>query len=310
MRQLGSCRVARVVRIGLACLLLFGASGCTSWFFQPLKDHVASPAEAGFAFDDVPLRTSDGVALHAWLIKPEAEPIGTVYFLHGNAENISTHSRAVYWLVAAGYEVLALDYRGYGRSQGRPDIPDVFEDIDAGMRWLITRDTLRPVFLLGQSLGASLAIDYLANRPGARRVVDGLIVEAAFTRYGTIGKELASRHWLTWAFQYPAKWLLQGQHDPLDAVPAISPIPLLLIHSRDDRLIEWRHGQQLFAAAGKPKTMLAASGPHIHAFADARIRQQTLSFMADISRRRSEGNSSSQLLSGSEPSHKSNCDTC
>ena len=112
-------------------------SGCTRLFFFPMQQHVGVPSELGYAYQDVFFSNAeDGIRLHAWLIDPKPARRGVVYFLHGNAENISTHFRATVWLLESGYQVFALDYRGYGLSQGKPDVPEVFSDIEAGARWL------------------------------------------------------------------------------------------------------------------------------------------------------------------------------
>jgi len=265
--------------VKLAILVLFAwlISGCTSWFFR----------------------------LHGWLIEPGNDassessrqaPIGSVYFLHGNAENISSHSRAIYWLVQAGYEVFALDYRGYGLSQGKPGLPEVFDDIEAGARWLNEHrkaqqhtgaagsgeENSSPVFLLGQSLGASLAISYAASEADNASSFDAVIVEAAFISYGEIARVVASRQWLTWLFQWPAKLLLSGPYDPLDAVAKLSPVPVLVIHSADDQVIPFSHGERLFDEALEPRQFIKAEGPHIFSFGDARVREQVLAFMSNI----------------------------
>ena len=249
-----------------------------------MQPHVTTPAAFGYDYSDVYMLADDGIRLHGWLIEPARPALGSVYFLHGNAENISTHFRAVLWLVDAGYEVFALDYRGYGLSQGEPDVPEVFDDIQAGAQWLdshVTREGLRsrPRYLYGQSLGGSLAITFARRHPDFPGQFDGLIAEAAFSRFGTIARHVASSHWLTWSAQYPAQWLIGSHHDPLDAISQLQDVPKLLIHSRDDSIIPYRFGQELFAAASEPKAWISAFGPHIQAAADPAVRQAILSFM-------------------------------
>lgn len=271
-------------------------SGCTSWFFFPSQAQFGDPAEAGVRYRDVYLPVTDVITVHGWLLEPDRdgvsvggsaqEPVGSVYFLHGNAENISSHSRAIYWLVKAGYEVFALDYRGYGLSEGKPDLPEVFEDIDAGARWLLEHRESRaadtPVYLLGQSLGASLAISYAASDRAQAQMFEAIIVEAAFTAYGKIAGEVASRNWLTWLFQWPAQWLLTGPFDPIDAIAQLAPVPVLVIHSQDDGIIPFSHGEQLFDSAREPRQFIATTGPHISAFANGEVRDQVLKFMSGI----------------------------
>jgi len=186
----------------LMALCLLPLSACTSLFFFPMQQHVTTPAALGFEYEDVWLESSDSTQLHGWLITPEQQIIGTVYFLHGNAENVSTHFRAILWLVNAGYQVFALDYRGYGLSQGKPDVPEVFEDIAAGAQWIYqhhngnTENKDKPIVLFGQSLGASLALKFAQLHDNFNEQFDALITEAAFSRYGHIARHVADQQWI------------------------------------------------------------------------------------------------------------------
>ncbi len=264
----------------LSLVLLLALGGCTQLFFVPGRSLVQLPSDRGYAYENVWLKSADGTRLHAWYVQPADEPRGTLYFLHGNAQNISTHINAMWWLVDAGYRVLALDYRGYGRSSGSPDLPEVFDDIAAGTRWLEERKKLEePVYLFGQSLGASLALRYLADAPDARAFYDGVIVEAAFARYGATARHVASQFFLTWPFQYPVQWFLSDAYDALDGMPALSPLPLLMIHSRDDEIIPFENAELLYAAAGEPKRLMKTTGPHIFGMADERVRNAILAFL-------------------------------
>jgi len=262
-----------------ALLLLLG--GCNGLLFQPYKTLVRTPADIGLEYSDVELEAVDGSALHGWWLEAKGTPKGSVYFLHGNAENISTHIASVYWLPAAGYQVLLLDYRGFGRSQGTPHIPAVFLDIQAGFEWLLKQPGARdkPIFLFGQSLGAAMGSYLAATNTEMQQALDGVVLEASFTRYRTITKDVASRHWLTWAFQWPAAWSMPRKYDPLDYIGAISPRPLLLIHGTQDEIIPFQQAEELFAAAQQPKFLLRYDGPHIGAMVDPELRQVMLDFM-------------------------------
>ncbi|ASJ72577.1 alpha/beta hydrolase [Granulosicoccus antarcticus] len=273
----------------LPVLLLLLLSGCTRLFFYPMQQHIMVPATLGYNYQDIFLRASDETRLHAWLIEPIGPPRGTIYFLHGNAENISTHFRATLWLVDKGYEVFALDYRGYGLSQGTPDVPEVFDDIAAGARWITQHVSAagqahRPLFLYGQSLGASLAITFAQREATFNEQFNGLITEAAFARYDTIAQDIAARNWFTWGAQYPVRWLIGRHYDPLDAIAQLPGTPKLLIHSSEDTIIPYRFGQALFKAASEPRQMLTTTGPHINAAADPAVRSAMLAFMRRYAR--------------------------
>ena len=122
------------MRARLALLLALGLAGCTSTFFQPHRVLVQTPAQLGMDYQELGLRAQDGTALNAWYLPARGPARATVLYLHGNAENISTHFANVAWMPVEGFNVLALDYRGYGASGGSPSLAGVQLDIDAAMR--------------------------------------------------------------------------------------------------------------------------------------------------------------------------------
>ena len=266
------------IRLFLCLTLTLSSVSCTRLFFFPQASLVRTPATLGFEYEDAYPVTRDGVRLHGWWIQPQTEPVGSVYFLHGNAENISTHIGSVLWMVDKGYQVLMLDYRGFGLSEGVPGVPEVLEDIRAGAHWLFVQQPRRPLIIFGQSLGGSLSISALHRYPEMAAKIDGLISEAAFSRFGTIGREVAARNWLSWPFQYPVGWLLNNEHDPIDAIASLK-MPKLLIHSVDDEVIGPHHARDLFQAAIGSSQLLETTGPHIQALSEASNRQQILRFI-------------------------------
>ena len=120
------------MRLLLPALLLL-ISGCTHLIFQPLKPHLIDPAQHGIVAEEHYFTTKDKVRLHGWLLPAQGESRGTLLFLHGNAENISTHIRSVWWLPKHGYNVFLFDYRGYGRSEGNPTLDGSLLDLRAAM---------------------------------------------------------------------------------------------------------------------------------------------------------------------------------
>lgn len=105
----------RILAILVLCL---GLAACAGLLFYPDRHIRLTPERLGLDYEDVHLTAADGTKLHAWLLLAQGEAHGFVLFLHGNAENISTHIHNVAWLPAEGYQILLLDYRGYGRSEG------------------------------------------------------------------------------------------------------------------------------------------------------------------------------------------------
>lgn len=273
----------------LACLLAL--SGCTGFFFQPLKQHVYDPEDAGFAYRDVAFAAADGTKLHGWLFPAKGERIGSVYFLHGNAENVSTHFAGVAWVTEGGFDAFVIDYRGYGRSEGVPTLDGLHQDVTAGLDRLLAMPGVRPeeVVVFGQSLGGAIALTAIAGSPHRDRLA-GLVVEGAFSDYRGIVREKLDGFWLTWPFQWPISLTIDGRYRPLDAAAALSPLPLLVVHGQADQVVPAHHGEALHAAAAEPKAIWKPEeAGHIAALASLAMRQRFLDYLTSLvtARRRS-----------------------
>jgi fermentation-respiration switch protein FrsA (DUF1100 family) len=150
--------------------------------------------------------------------------------------------------------VFIFDYRGYGQSEGRPSEPGLQRDALAAWQFLTAEHGVAPekIVLFGRSLGAAVAA-WLATQkpPGA------LIVESAFTSVPDMAAEL---YW--WL---PARWLARFEHATRDYVAQVR-CPVLVVHSPEDEIIPFRHGEAIFAAAHAPKEMLRLRGGHNEGF--------------------------------------------
>ena len=243
--------------IVLACLLL---SACTSVFFQPLKQHIANPEQYNIKYEDVYFKGASNLNLHGWWFPSDQDSKAHVIFLHGNAENISTHSGLVYWLTQHQYDVFIFDYRGYGKSQGNAQIEGVIEDIQSGREYVTSRKTAnKKVFLIGHSLGASLAIYNLAQHPSG---VDGLILVSPFSDYRQIAREMMNKSWLTWLFQWPASLTISTEYNPIDYVSLLPGIPKLFMYSEVDSVIASDHVIRLYDKSSNKKHLEKVNGSH------------------------------------------------
>ena len=263
--------------------LLIGLSGCTGVFFQPMTAHVYDPATAGFAYEDVTFEAADGTSLHGWFFPAEGERLGSLLFLHGNAENVSTHFANVAWVAKAGVDAFVIDYRGYGRSAGSPDLDGLHQDAAAALDTLIARPGVEPedIAVFGQSLGGAVALEMVAGHPAQDRLAT-VIVEGAFTGYRTIAREKLADLWLTWPFQWPLSLTVDGRYSPSGAVTELDGVPLLVIHGQKDEVVPPHHGERLFEAAGEPKAIWrpAAAG-HIQALATVEMRKRLLAYLTE-----------------------------
>jgi fermentation-respiration switch protein FrsA (DUF1100 family) len=272
--------ISRFFPVVILLLVAVMSTGCARFLFYPMQPWTRTPAALGIEYEDIEISAADGTRLSAWWLEAYGEVKGTVVFFHGNAENISTHLGSVYWLPERGYQVLMLDYRGYGRSEGKPRLPAVFSDIEAALEWTLAepRAADKPVYVLGQSLGATMSGYVVATRPDLNVKLSAVVLDAGFASYPAITREIASRHWLTWSFQYPASWTMPSEYNLVDQVANISPTPLLIIHGTQDEVIPYVNGEILFSAAREPKNFLSYDGPHIQTFRDLELRAEMLGF--------------------------------
>lgn len=268
----------------LLLLCLCCLSACTQVFFQPHRKLIETPDRYGIAYQNETFQAQDGTQLNAWFLPAQGVANGTILFLHGNAENISTHFRSVMWLPAQGYNVLALDYRGYGASDGLPTLAGVQQDIDAALRHLLNHKQVDPqrIVILGQSLGGSLALFYSAHS-NYRQNIRAVISDSAFADYRWEARDSMAKFALTWPVQWLPWLLVDDDYAPKEAVGMISPIPLLLIHGERDAVVATYHVQRLYERAKQPKELLLVpDATHIEAFASAAVRQHVIEFLQRV----------------------------
>ncbi len=276
-------RRALPAAVAASIVVIAAMAGCDSYFFYPSKDHFPNPALDCVAREDVFIRTPDAVRLHGWVLRPGREPLGTILFLHGNAENMSTHVNSVLWLVRAGYRVVLVDYRGYGRSEGRATMAGVHADalaaIDAvfGMEG-VDRDR---VAVLGQSLGGAVAIYAVANSPHKARI-KALVVDSAFSGYQEIAREKVGQISVLRLLRSPLSRLVTDRYSPRLWVGRVAPVPLFIVHGDADRVVPPAHGERLYALAAEPKSLCIVPGAgHIQSFGSREVRARVLRFLAD-----------------------------
>jgi fermentation-respiration switch protein FrsA (DUF1100 family) len=265
------------VRAAIVAVALL-ASGCTQLFLHPGREAVLHPEKLGLRYEDVWLAAQDGAKLHGWYLPAPASARGTILHLHGNAENISTFIAAVHWLPAAGYNVLLVDYRGYGRSEGVATIDTVHEDARLALDAALQRPG--PVFVFGQSLGGSAAVHAVAHHPERARIA-AVISEGAYSSYRRIAREKMNQLWFTWALQWPLSFLFSDRYAAEAAAARLAPVPLLVVHGTDDLVVAPGHARRLFEAAGEPRELWLVPGAgHVDAFTKVENREALLAYLA------------------------------
>jgi fermentation-respiration switch protein FrsA (DUF1100 family) len=264
--------------------LLLSAAGCTGFFFYPSLEEAWNPAQDNIPYRDVLFVSEDGVPLHGWLLSPRrGAPRGTVLFLHGNAGNIGVHTRSVLWLVDAGYELFAFDYRGYGRSGGKPDIPGVHRDARAAVAKLLSLPGMSAdrYVVFGQSLGGAVAVHTVAAISPSKRP-RALIVDSAFAGYRRIVRdklrEYPGGRYVAWISRF-----LSDEYSAERWIAKVGPVPVIVLHGTADDLVPHEHGKRLYGLAKAPKGFWSVEGAgHIMAASDAGVRARFLAFLGDL----------------------------
>lgn len=217
------------------------------YFYFPDRVRYGTPADADLAFDEVRFASADGTLLAGWFIPAIGDSEGTVVHMHGNAQNMSAHWEYAGWLPQRGFNVFAFDYRGYGQSQGTPDPRGIFEDAVAALDYANGRNASQKLFVFGQSLGGMLAIAAAGARPGG---ISAIAAEAPAYSYSEWADD-----------QMPELQLsLDDTYCASSYVARLAPVPLLLLHSPQDRVVPYSHSQRLLAEAGAPKQLVTITG--------------------------------------------------
>ena len=250
--------IALAVYIGLALLLLVFQA---RMIFYPYRNHEYRPEDVRLYYESVELITSDGVTLDAWYIPaPDAEY--TILFCHGNAGNISHRLDTLLHFRQLGLNCLIFDYRGYGRSGGKPSEQGLYLDVQAAWDWLTNQQQIPPekIILFGRSLGGSVAAHLAAQLSSQDSPQPaGLVLESCFTSVADMGK-----HYYPWL---PIRWFVRFRFDALAALPQVR-MPILIIHSPDDEIVPYKMGKKLFKNAPQPKHFAELSGSHNEGFAE------------------------------------------
>ncbi|MDQ8181268.1 alpha/beta hydrolase [Pelagicoccus sp. SDUM812005] len=270
MKVIGAHRflIGAFLSVGI-CVL----GGCAnSLFYHPDEDQYSSPDEDGLRYETLSFSSSGGPLLHGWWVYPEGEESkGIVLHYHGNAQNLGAHYRFVSWLPQYGYELMVFDYRGYGRSEGKPNRKGLFEDSLAALEFAEKRAKRSelPLFVIGQSLGGANAIVALGVEQ--RSEVKGLVVDSAFSSYRSVAKAALGKSTLGRPLLLALPTLVSEGLDPIDYVSNISPTPIAFVHGTADTVVPYEEGRRLEEAAGEPKYFWTIEGgQHVNALSSNR----------------------------------------
>ncbi len=215
--------------------------------YHPERDILQTPTAAGLDFTDVEFVAADGVRLHGWWIPAPQQRLGHVLLAHGNAGNIGDRIPHAALLTAHGFDVFLLDYRGYGRSAGRPNEQGTYLDGRAARIALLQQSNVDPnrVFYLGESLGGAVVLELALAHPPA-----GVILTSTFASIREMARSVLP--------------ILRAPLVP-DAYPSARRIrslrsPVLILHGTTDELVPVSHAHTLYDAAPQPKALHLIAG--------------------------------------------------
>lgn len=213
--------------------------------YFPVRALDTKPSDYGLSAEDLRLQTEDGVRLHAWWIRGAGER--AVLFFHGNAGNISHRLERARLLVKnLGIDLLLLDYRGYGLSEGRPSEAGLFRDARAVYKAAIGRG-LRPdqILLFGESLGSAVALQLALERPCA-----GVILETPFLSVPALARKY---------YPFVPGFVIRDRFDNEKKIARLA-VPKLIIAAEEDEIVPLSHARRLFDLAPPPKELFVIPG--------------------------------------------------
>lgn len=232
-------------------VLLVGLAGLVrviepSFAFFPSAGEDTTPAELGASFESIMIPTADGERLRAWRLPAEAPRAHIIYF-HGNGGNLSVWAPILVNVARRGYSVLAVDYRGYGLSSGRPTERGLYRDVDAVVdRAWREADGRTPIVYWGRSLGTAMAAYAATIKPPA-----GIILESGFPDARTLARISP-----VLAFLALFSTLRFPTADFMQRVPS----PRLVLHGDADSVIPFAQGRALFDRLAEPKQFVTIRG--------------------------------------------------
>lgn len=218
-----------------------------SLLYFPARELLQTPAHAGLEFTDAWIDTDDSERLHGWWIPAPTRSLAHLLLLHGNAGNVGDRVLHAALLCSRGLDVMLVDYRGYGRSSGRPSEEGTYRDARAARDVLMKQEGVDPrrVVYLGESLGGAVALKLAVEHPPA-----GLVLQSTFTSV----RDMARRHY---PFIPPA-----AVPDAYPSLRLISDLrsAVLVLHGERDDIVPAEHGRALFDAAPEPKQLCVIAG--------------------------------------------------
>ncbi len=267
----------------LAAFAVLTLASCSSFFYQPSKDTFFILDPQRVYFEEIHIDTPDGTRLHGWYFPSQTQNAdntkgklrpsnGLVVQFHGNGQNLTAHFLSYAWIMNEGYDFFTFDYRGYGESTGKPSQEGLHQDALNILDWATQRSS--KIIAVGQSLGGAVLARAIPDFK-KRQNIKAVVIDSSFYSYQAIAVDVLSRGWITWPFQWLGSIWISDQYSPERYYSDLSPIPLLVIHGAQDKVIPYSFGEKIFELAQEPKAMLKVEGgDHIDAMSTQKHGKQ------------------------------------
>jgi hypothetical protein len=214
------------------------------------------PSDLNIQFEDINFTSRDQVLLNGWFIEGSLQRV--ILFCHGNFGNMSSRVDIISDLSLLGYNVFIFDYRGYGVSSGVPNEKGLYLDVLGAYDYLKDKGFEdKDIIVFGRSLGGAVAV-FLAS---FTRELRGIIIDSTFISARALGYDILG-------YNLP-EFLVSNRFESIKRIKKIN-IPKLIIHSEEDDLIPFYHGEKLFEEAHEPKLFLKIRGPHNNCISESK----------------------------------------
>jgi uncharacterized protein len=268
-------------------LFIWILCGCSHVFYQPSKQHYLDPAQFKLAYQDIFFQAADGTQLHGWFFPSTKKSKGTIVHFHGNAQNLSTHFLSLVWIIDEGYNLFVFDYRGYGKSDGKPNQKGVNKDALAALtqgRELHLAQGGGKFVVFGQSLGGIISLRALADYKYLDEV-DLIVQDSTFSSYKRIAFDRLKSHWFLIPLSPLAFVTVSDEYASYKIFEKIKR-PLLVMAGSQDHIIPAKFGKEIYQGIDAKKWWwLLENGTHIGVFHHQLVpyRQKFLQLLDELS---------------------------
>ena len=227
-------------------------------FYQPSKE--MKPLEfSNPEFISLPVEND---TITAVFLKPKMKnPKKTIFFFHGANGNVSTYQYITKPLVEDGFQVVMVDFRGYGKSTGKPTHLNVASDGQQFFDFLMNKSEIKntKVYIYGASLGSQVAT-HLARTNKDK--ISGLIIDGGMSSFADVAAVYAPQ------YKDFINQMLKDVYSAKEDVKFTEGLPKLFIYSKNDSTIPFSHGDEVYKNASEPKIFLENTAEHIQGLKD------------------------------------------